>query len=204
MTNAWNTIFKTQGKVFLEPHADMPVLVQQLQNEGAKTVLDLGSGSGRHVIYLAQQGFSVYGLDNAPEGLDMTRDWLAAAGLTAILCQQNMTDPLPYASEFFDAVISVQVIHHADIATIKHIIGEIERVLKPGGLLFVTVPVTNHHQNVVELEPGTFLPLDGWEAGLAHHYFTPEELRQVCVAFAILDIHGDGVNHTCLLARKPG
>ena len=38
---------------------------------------------------------------------------------------------------FFDAVVSVQVIHHADMATIRGIVAEIGRVLKKGGLIFV-------------------------------------------------------------------
>ena len=43
--------------------------------------LDLGSGTGTHVVYLVQSGFSVFGLDNSPEGIAITRRWLAEEGL---------------------------------------------------------------------------------------------------------------------------
>lgn len=73
-TNAWEKIFKERGKIFIKPHEDMPAIVQALKDQGAKKILDLGSGSGRHVVYLTQNSFSLYGLDNSSSGLDMTRE----------------------------------------------------------------------------------------------------------------------------------
>lgn len=202
-TNAWNEIFKQQGKVFAEPHEDLPRIVRLLKDKGASTVLDLGSGTGRHVVYLARNGFSVFGLDNSPEGIKMTRRWLAEEGLTADVQLASMAEKLPYEDDFFDAVVSVQVIHHAGIGTIRKMAQEITRVLKTGGLLFVTVPkLMNQAQTFEEIEPNTFIPLDGPEKGLPHHYFTPEELREMFAGFDVTDIHLDTVNHYCLLAHK--
>jgi 2-polyprenyl-3-methyl-5-hydroxy-6-metoxy-1,4-benzoquinol methylase len=200
-TNAWNEIFRQQGRVFTEPHEDIRSIVQLLKDRGAKTILDLGSGTGRHVVYLARSGFSVSGLDNSREGLHITRCWLADEGLDADLQMQSMTEKLPYRDDFFDAVISVQVIHHAEIATIKRIVAELRRALKPGGFLFVSVPkLRNQARAFEQIEPNTFIPLDGPEKGLPHHYFTPEELREVFGGFDIADIHLDTVSHYCLSA----
>ena len=77
----WDEIFKKQGKVFNEPHAAMPGLVRLLKSMRARTVLDFGSGSGRHVIYLAKAGLSVFGLDNSTKGLQFTKEWLKREGL---------------------------------------------------------------------------------------------------------------------------
>ena len=203
-SNAWNEIFAQQGRVFLEPHEDLPEIVRTLQAQGASRVLDLGSGTGRHVVYLAASGFSVFGLDNSVQGMEATRQWLAAEGLEADLCLQSMTERLPYEDEFFDAVVSVQVIHHADIATIRAIVDEVSRVLKRGGQLFVTVPsLRNQGENFEQLEPNTYIPLDGPEKGLPHHYFTPEELRGVFGPhYDIVDIHLDAWDHHCMLAVR--
>lgn len=202
-TNAWNEIFKQQVKVFTEPHEDIPGIVQFLKDKGANTILDLGSGSGRHIVYLTQSGFSVFGLDNSPEGIELTRQWLAEAGLEADLRLQSMTNRLPYENAFFDAVISIQVIHHADTAPIRSIVQEITRVLKKGGFLFVTVPkLRNQGESFEQIEPYTFIPLDGPEKGLPHHYFTPDELREVFGDFVITDIHLDTANHYCMSALK--
>lgn len=208
-TDAWNEIFKQSGRVFTEPHEDLPRIVQLLEDRGASTILDLGSGTGRHVVYLARSGFSVFGLDHSPEGMRVTREWLVEEGLAADLQLQSMTQQLPYEDGFFDAVISVQVVHHADMATIQKVVQEIGRVLKRGGFLFVTVPQLKNGQpystwgsRFEQVEPHTFIPLDGPERGLLHHYFTPEELREVFGGFEIADIHLDTVNHYCLSAYK--
>lgn len=203
-TNAWDEIFAQQGKVFTEPHEDMPRLVKILKDKkSSTTVLDLGSGTGRHVVYLAKHGFSVFGLDNSPEGIRATRQWLAEEGAEADLRLQSMTEKLPYGDAFFDAVVSVQVIHHAAMATIRGIVKEISRVLKKGGFLFVTIPrLRNQGKAFEKLEPNTYVPLDGPEKGLPHHYFTPEELREVFEGYDLEDIHLDIWDHYCMVASK--
>jgi SAM-dependent methyltransferase len=207
--DAWNHIFKQQGKVFREPHEDVSGVVALLRQRGARTILDLGCGTGRHVVYLARNGFSVFGLDNSPEGVRLTHQWLEEEGLDAELQRRSMTEKLPYEDEFFDAVISVQVIHHADIATIREIVRDVTRVLKSGGLLFLTVPqlrggrpYSSWGTSFEQVEPHTFVPLDGPEQGLLHHYFTPKELREVLGGFDIADIDVDSASHYCVLAFK--
>jgi SAM-dependent methyltransferase len=203
LNNAWNRIFAQQGKIFTKPHEDMPGIVQRLKAKEANAVLDLGSGTGRHVVYLAKNSFSVFGLDNSPEGLKVTRHWLADEGLKAELKLQSMTEKLPYVDAFFDAMVSVQVIHHAAIVTIRGIVAEVSRVLKMGGFLFVTVPrLRNQGVKFEELEPNTCIPLDGPERGLPHHYFTPEELRVLFKGYDVMDIHLDTYDHYCLSAFK--
>jgi 2-polyprenyl-3-methyl-5-hydroxy-6-metoxy-1,4-benzoquinol methylase len=203
MTNPWNAVFKG-GRFFHEPHPDVLALAQRLREQNATTVLDLGCGTGRHTVYLAQQGFEVYGLDSAAEGIDQTTAWLQQVGLTADLRLQDMTEPLPYAGDSFDAVLSVQVIHHGRLETIQAVVAEIDRVTRPGGLVFVTVPRDrNQATQFAEIAPNTLVPLDGIEKGLPHYYFTPDTLAELFRAFQVEDIHLDAVTHYCLTAVKP-
>ena len=202
-SDVWEEVFQNAGRVFNDPHPDMPGIVRLLKDRGASRVLDLGFGTGRHVVYFAKNGFSVYGLDNSPTGLDMTAQWLEREHLSADLLLQDMREEFPWCESVFDAVISVQVLHHADIATIRRIIREIERVMKMGGFVFVTVPhLKNQASEYREIEPGTLVPLDGREKGLLHHYFTPEELRDCFRGFEVLDTHVDQVDHYCLKGFK--
>lgn len=201
--DAWNRVFGQQGRVFTEPHEDMPRVADVLRERRAGRALDLGSGTGRHLVYLARRGFSALGLDNSPEGIRLAEEWLAEEDLSAGLCLGSMTDGLPYRSESLDAVVSVQVIHHAPIAEIRALVGEVDRVLRAGGLVFVTVPkLRNQASEFEEIEPGTLVPLDGPEEGLPHHYFTPEELRESFGAFHVLDLWVDSYQHHCLLAER--
>jgi SAM-dependent methyltransferase len=113
--------------------------------------------------------------------------------------------PLPIRDESIEGVFSVQVIHHARIAAVRLAIREIRRVLVPGGLAFVTVSGRRDPGlDFEEIEPGTFVPLAGPEAGLAHHIFTVEELRSEFWGYEILDlsVRAEGAV-LALLACKP-
>ena len=74
-TDVWDGIFAQQGRVFTTPHENMSMLSRILKDREARTVLDLGRGTGRHVVCLAKRGFSVFGLDSSAEGIRATRGW---------------------------------------------------------------------------------------------------------------------------------
>ena len=201
--NPWDGIFTERGRMFTEVHEDIARLGTRLAGLHAERVLDLGSGTGRHLVYFARLGFSVYGLDDSREGTRLARQWLASEGLAADLRVASMHDPLPYSDAFFDVVMAVQVIHHARLAAIRRLAAEMIRVLKPGGLVFVTVPALRNQASAFEeIEPGTFLPLDGPEKGLPHHYFSVDELRELFEGADVDDMHVDGVGHFCLSGVK--
>jgi SAM-dependent methyltransferase len=152
---------------------------------------------------LARQDFKSVGLDNAPAGLSLARQWLEHEHLSAPLIQADMRRPLPFGDETFDGLLSTQVIHHALLATVIGTAHEIARVLKPGGLLFVTVPVGKKSAGrSEEVEPNTFVPITGLEVGLPHHIFTLGELRDLFPSFKALDLSVRGKKVIALLALK--
>jgi SAM-dependent methyltransferase len=202
-SKAWDEIFRRDGHVFIEVHEALPEFLDLLPCPPAR-VLDLGCGTGRHLVFLAEQGYTVFGLDRSEHGLRLSRAWLAEKSLSAGLSIQDLKDPLPCANAAFDAVISTQVIHHATLAGVQGTVNEILRVLKPGGQVFVSTtlfPAKRPH--LQEIEPGTYVPLEGSERGLPHHYFTEERLRQVFHAFTVRRIFVDSTRHLCLFAAKP-
>jgi SAM-dependent methyltransferase len=201
--NPWNDIYSERGRFFTEVHEDIERVTALLAGIHARRVLDLGSGTGRHLVHLARLGFSMYGLDESPEGTRLAHEWLASEELNADVRVRSMHEPLPYTNGFFDGIISVQVIHHARMSAIRRLVGEMTRVLRPGGLVFVTVPTLQNQATAFEeIEPGTFIPLDGPEKGLSHHYFTLAELRDLFERFHIEDIHVDEHSHFCLSGFK--
>ncbi len=202
----WDHIFAEKGRVFTDPHSDIGKVLDMLK-EG-KRVLDLGCGTGRHVVYLSRLGYDVYGFDSSSRAISMTQEWLQEENLEAHLREHSMEQPFPYDTDFFDAVISVQVIHHNLMEDIKKTIKEIERVLKPEGLLFVTFPVLHsgpieeyRNWNLMKIEEGTYIPQKGLERGIPHHYFSLEEIPEVFGDFDISDIFLDDTDHRCVLAR---
>ena len=206
---AWDRIFRKEGKIFVKVHEYMGNLVKQFKKRKVKRVLDLGCGTGRHVIYLAKKGFEVYGLDISAHGIKTTKEWLKKEKLKASLRIGDIYKKLPYKNNFFDAVISVQTLHHARIRDIRRLIKEIERVLKPGGLIFVTVTKRRPKKLVPKerlwkmklIAPRTYIPLTGDEKGLIHYYFNKKLLRKEFGNFKIHDIWVDKSYHYALLGE---
>ncbi len=185
-------------------HHEMPGIAKRFKTHGVLRVLDHGCGSGRHTVYLAKQGFDVFGLDIAPSGLSATIQKLAAEGLTGHTSLSDIRQ-LPYEDEFFDAIVSVRVIHHDRITVIRKTVEEMYRVLKPKGLAWVTVPVPEGHGSKYgnEIEPDTWVPSSGCEKGLPHHLFTEDELEELFQHFVILQLQVFSMSHFSLLVEKP-
>ena len=108
-------------------------------------VLDAGAGFGRHAFGLATLGCNVVALDYAADEVITTRNTFAAmvsAGqLDAarfVACLRGDATCLPFADDSFDRVITSEVLEHIQLDTAA--IGELARVLKPGGTLAATVP----------------------------------------------------------------
>lgn len=161
----------------------------RLKAAGIDKVLDIGCGSGRHLVCMAQTGLSVYGLDNSPYGLRLATEWLAHESLQARLILADARQKLPFPDNAFDAVISTQVIHHARLATVQATAREIARIVRPGGLILISVPIKKHEdEDFLEIEPNTFVPLNGSEKGLPHHIFQENELPELFPSFETLDI----------------
>ena len=172
------------------PHEKIGSLAAAMQGQGMRRVLDLGCGAGRHLVFLARQGFEMYGTDVDPYGLARARSWLEQEGLSAHLAVADM-DALPFPGGFFDAVVSTNVIHHNLLDGIRRTVAGVRRVLQPGGWFFATVNAWGDFKEGrgPEVEPGTWLvhELD-CDVPVPHHLFQEDELRSVWEGFHVLEL----------------
>ncbi|HUV44879.1 MAG TPA: class I SAM-dependent methyltransferase [Dehalococcoidales bacterium] len=207
-TSGWEHIYR-QSPAHQDrkiPHEDVESLHRLFHKNGARRVLDLGCGNGRHLVYFASLGYGMYGLDYAPTALRLAGKWLAERRLSAEMACADMT-AIPFRSGSFDAVISFQVINHGTLDDIRRTTGEIHRILRDDGWLFVMVggcrpPGPLHFRNGHEIEPGTYLLTDHLESGIPHHFFTTTELLDNYSRFKFIDLHWDSRSRACLLAQK--
>jgi len=200
----WESLFKKDGRIFSNAQEDMNSVIKLLKKSKAKKVLDLGCGSGRHTILLSKERFEVYSTDVSSTGLKLTRKWLKKEGLSAQLKKASCYDKFPFRDNFFDAVISTQVIHHNFHNKVKFCISEIERVLKPKGMAFITMSASKCAGRATQYkvpEPHTYIMLDGEEKGLPHFIYTKTLMKKDFKNFEILDLHKDKGFHWCLLGR---
>ncbi len=104
-----------------------------------KRVLVVGCGFGEDALRLAKLGADVYAFDLSPDSLGIARR-LAQREQLAIDFRQAPAEALPYADDFFDCVVSRDILHHVDIPAAMR---EIRRVAKPGAM-FVVNEIYSH------------------------------------------------------------
>jgi ubiquinone/menaquinone biosynthesis C-methylase UbiE len=113
------------------------LLVQAAVAPGQR-VLDLGCGTGTLAILVKQRQpeAQVLGLDADAEILELAQRKADRAGIE-IEFARGLADQLPAADASYDRVVSTLFFHHLASATKQAVLGEIARVLKPGGQLHV-------------------------------------------------------------------
>lgn len=208
----WDELFQQEEFRWQEPYPRVVDFARLLKARSSRRVLDLGCGTGRHLIYLAQEGCEAFGIDISPTGLEHARRWLQEEKLSAGLVQADMA-AIPYADGFFDGAISIHVIYHGTLQHMRAAICEILRVLKPSGLALLTFQSRRGYRygRGTELEPHTFIPDTGIDASVPHHFSDREELEDLLQSFAILNIRlaeevsprGHLSSHWEVLAAKP-
>jgi SAM-dependent methyltransferase len=161
----------------------------EMHNCGCQSVFDLGCGAGRHSVFLAQQGFAVSASDISPSAIEKTRANLQQAGTDATLYQIDMTE-WPFSDAQFDAVVAFNVVYHAHRAEVETILHQINRVLSPGGLLFITFKSTLDAQcgQGEQLAPLTWAQTSGIEKGIAHYYVDEAEARRLMQDFDLISM----------------
>jgi SAM-dependent methyltransferase len=200
----WEQFYQKRGRGDQEPFLRFSEVLRLYKKFGCCHILDLGCGSGRHLIHLARNGSGVVGMDFSPTALRLTREWVEQEGCDASVVLADMRIPLPFKENSFDGVFSTQVIHHARLAVVRRTIGEIFRILTSGGIAFVTVSARKDDLKHIEIEPKTYVPQTGLERGVPHHIFSENELRKAFQAFRILEIslRGEG-KVLAVSAQKP-
>jgi ubiquinone/menaquinone biosynthesis C-methylase UbiE len=107
-------------------------------------VLDIGCGEGRHSIGLyVDREVNAIGIDLSTEDLKIAKSRIKDFTVTDTnksSCAFGVGDiqSLPFKDNAYDAVICSEVLEHLE--SLDNAVSEIVRVLKPGGVLAVSVP----------------------------------------------------------------
>jgi len=107
-----------------------PSRLLSLTDFDGKTVLDIGTGTGRLAIAAASQAKYVYACDPTDRLREYLRQKLARLGIDNVYVVDGRIERLPFQDEMFDVVVSGHVIGDDYDRELK----EIDRVLKAGGL----------------------------------------------------------------------
>jgi ubiquinone/menaquinone biosynthesis C-methylase UbiE len=101
-------------------------------------VLDLGCGTGRITIPMAQRACQVTGVDLSAQMIARLREKAEKLGLNVDLREADM-EQLPFEASSFDVITCVLALMHIPPESRQPVFVEANRVLKPGGKMIVTV-----------------------------------------------------------------
>lgn len=160
---AWNTSLHTGRGHF--------ATIFPYDHYRGRDVLEVGCGMGCMAMNWALNGARITAVDLNPVAIAQTRQRFAVHQLAGTIHEAD-AEALPFADASFDFVYSWGVLHHTPHAA--DALGEIRRVLKPGGELGVML----YHRNSL-LYRYTVAFIEGWlnmerdfldELGLASRY----------------------------------
>lgn len=178
-TDADRDYYRTAYREDRDPWSTMTdldrVTRQWLQERGdavpVPSALDLGCGKGRISRLLAEQGFEAVGLDYLSGALSRARSHEEQEPGTVRYVQADALK-LPFGADRFGVLIDYGLLHHVRRRDGSRYRREVERVLAPGGLLFVSV----FHVDDDHVERGD----RDWVRHRGHYdrFFDPSGLRE--------------------------
>ena len=121
--------------------------IKMLPPKSGMKVLDIGCGTGAHLVHYQKVLCQVSGVDTSPSMLERARLKL---GERADLRQVNAST-LPFPDNHFDIILLSTVLHEMPPDLRKYVLLEAHRVLKESGRILI-----------IDFHPGPLKPIKGW------------------------------------------
>ena len=119
---------------------------EQLGNVLGRTVLEIGSGSGRQMVYFAQQGAKLVTIDISTASLRAIRDLTLQHQFKNVQAYEMNAEKLDFPDNTFDFIYINSTMMHVDH---QKVMKECRRVLKPQGKLVMVEPLLSNPLMVV-------------------------------------------------------
>jgi ubiquinone/menaquinone biosynthesis C-methylase UbiE len=129
----WSEIYEEDGNPLIlleESH-----VARVLGNVAGLSIVDVGCGTGRHAVRLAQMGAKVTGIDFSTGMLARARSKPGADAVTFV--EQDIRAAFPFDAGSFDRVLSCLVLDH--VVDLTAFFAELRRVCKPDGFVVTSV-----------------------------------------------------------------
>ena len=103
-------------------------------------ILEIGSGPGANLWYMAREGFTVYGIDFSKTACERTVQRLISENLSdrvgGVLSGDYAEKLLEFEDNYFDAIVDVESLYCNSFESSRKILEICFSKLKPGGIMF--------------------------------------------------------------------
>lgn len=165
-----------------------------LREARARTILELGCGTGNDAARLAGEGYSVTAIDLSDDAIGQAR---ATFGSQARFLVADMTRPLPFPSGDFDAVMSNVALHMFPDDVTRALFAEVGRLVRSGGLFLFHVNALQDRPLRARRLPARELERDYVveESGQTMHFFSDVYLSELLAGWRDLELTAVPVAH---------
>ncbi|WP_067826279.1 class I SAM-dependent methyltransferase [Nocardia inohanensis] len=185
----WQQTYRSHPGIYGSEPSETAVYAGRLfRDRGVREVLELGAGHGRDSIHLARQGFHVRATDFSAVALEQLRADAEHAGLADRVdaFEHDARHPIPLRYDSVDAVYAhLLLCMNLSTREILDLVGEIRRVLRPGGVFVYTV------RNTEDAQYGTGRAFgdDIYEQdGFAVHFFSRELVNTLAQGWELREV----------------
>ena len=208
----WWQEAKTRSR-WSDPDPAVLEFVGNLRARGARSILDVGTGIGRHALAYAESGFEVVATDASSTGL---RELTAAAETRDLKIDVHSSPftELPVADASFDHVLAWNVLYHGDGGVVSKAFRECRRVLVGDGTFQVTMLSKRNRAFGIgdEIRPDTFVDkASKGDKDHPHYYVDAAGLSRMLAeagfaVWSMADIDQDppGAFHWTVIAQADG
>lgn len=167
--------------------------LERMKAEGKKVLLEIGPGPGQDSLFFRDNGLKVSSADASEEMVRLCR----AKGLDASVMDMAR---LEYADGAFEGVYALNCLLHIPKRSIPQVLGEIHRVLAPGGLFFWGVYGGEHSEGIWDK--------DTYEPKRFFSFYTDDGIREAAaeffgpVDFRTVPMTGGGLHFQALTLRR--
>lgn len=150
-----------------------------LATANARTILELGCGTGNDASRLAREGYAVTAVDVSAEALAQAQEKF---GTSISFVVADIAVDLPFRTGRFDAVMSNVALHMFSDVITRPIFAEVARVVRPSGLFLFHVNALEDrslraHRRPIARELETDYVLE--RCGQTMHFFSEQYLRDL-------------------------
>lgn len=193
---AWASIYDNDGNPLIA--LEEPVMKGMMGHVAGLNALDVGCGTGRLSLAMAEAGASVVAVDQSPEM--MARAQGKCDGMRVRFVRHALPGPLPFANGTFHLAVMGLVVEH--VADLEAVMREVARVVKPGGRCLVSAL---HPDRTASGQRARFIdPTTGIRRPITTIHRTLEEYRAIANASGWIGMaEGSLIVPPSLLDRYP-